>query len=150
MISWHHQVNAYKFEQTLGDSEGQGSLAQSMGSEKMGQKLATEKQYLNQYAIHLKLTQYCKSSVVLVAQLCPTLQLCGMSMEFSRQEYWSGLPFPSPGDLPDPENEPRSPALQADSLPSELPGNLKEKLKKKKFEINKEKNSISLTYGLVS
>ena len=44
------------------------------------------------------------------------------SMEFSRQEYWSGLPFPSLGDLPDPEIEPRSPALQADALPSEPPG----------------------------
>ena len=38
------------------------------------------------------------------------------SMEFSRQEYWSGLPFPSPGNLPDPGIEPRSPALQADAL----------------------------------
>ena len=45
------------------------------------------------------------------------------SMRFSRQEYWSGLPFPSPGNLPNPGNEPRSPALQADTLPSELPGN---------------------------
>ena len=44
------------------------------------------------------------------------------SMEFSRQEYWSGLPFPSPGDLPDPGIKPRSPALQADALPSEPPG----------------------------
>ena len=44
------------------------------------------------------------------------------SMGFSRQEYWSGLPFPSPGDLPDPGIEPRSPALQADSLPSEPAG----------------------------
>ena len=44
------------------------------------------------------------------------------SMEFSRQEYWSGLPFPSPGDLPNPGIEPRSPALQADALPSEPPG----------------------------
>ena len=43
-------------------------------------------------------------------------------MEFSRQEYWSGLPFPSPGDLPDPGIEPGSPALQVDSLPSEPPG----------------------------
>ena len=43
------------------------------------------------------------------------------STEFSRQEYWSGLPFPSPGDLPDPGIEPRSPALQADALLSELP-----------------------------
>ena len=41
------------------------------------------------------------------------------SMEFSRQEYWSGLPFPSPGDLPNPGIEPRSPALQTDALPSE-------------------------------
>ena len=41
---------------------------------------------------------------------------------FSRQEYWSRLPFPSPGDLPDPGIEPGSPALQADSLPSEPPG----------------------------
>ena len=44
------------------------------------------------------------------------------SMEFCRQEYWSGLPFPSPGDLPDPGIEPRSPALQADALPFEPPG----------------------------
>ena len=44
------------------------------------------------------------------------------SMEFSRQEYWSGLPFPSPGDLPNPGIEPRSPALQAEALPSEPPG----------------------------
>ena len=45
-----------------------------------------------------------------------------LSMEFSRQEYWSGLPFPSPEDLPDPGVKPRSPALQAASLPSEPPG----------------------------
>ena len=44
------------------------------------------------------------------------------SMGFSRQEYWSGLLFPSPGDLPDPGIEPRSPALQADALTSEPPG----------------------------
>ena len=42
-----------------------------------------------------------------------------LSMKFSRQEHWSGLPFPSPGELPDPGIEPRSLALQADSLPSE-------------------------------
>ena len=44
------------------------------------------------------------------------------SMGFSRQECWSGLPFPSPGDLPNPGIEPRSPALHADALPSEPPG----------------------------
>ena len=43
-------------------------------------------------------------------------------MGFSRPEYWSGLPFPSPGDLPKPGIEPGSPALQADSLPAEPPG----------------------------
>ena len=42
-----------------------------------------------------------------------------LSMGFSRQGYWSGLPFPSPEDLPDPGIEPRSPALQADASPSE-------------------------------
>ena len=45
------------------------------------------------------------------------------SMEFSGQEYWSGLPCPSPGDLPNPGIEPGSPALQADALQSEPPGN---------------------------
>ena len=45
-----------------------------------------------------------------------------LSMEFSRQEYWSGLPFPSPGDLPNPGIEHGSPTLQADSLPTGPPG----------------------------
>ena len=68
---------------------------------------------------------------VLVAQSCMTL--CNphgltvacqapLFMEFSRLEYWSDLPFPSPGDLPNPGTEPGSPALQADSLVSEPPG----------------------------
>ena len=45
-------------------------------------------------------------------------------MGFSRQEYWSGLPFPSPGDLPDPGVQPGFPTLQADALPSEPSGKL--------------------------
>ena len=45
-----------------------------------------------------------------------------LSMGFSRQEYWTGVPFSSPRDLPDPGIEPRSSALQVDSLPSEPPG----------------------------
>ena len=62
---------------------------------------------------------------VLVTQVC--LTLCDpldcncqapLSMGFSKQEYWSGLPVPSPGDLPDPGIEPGFPALQADSLQS--------------------------------
>ena len=55
--------------------------------------------------------------------------LASLSMEFSRQEYWSGLPFPSPGDLPDPGFEHRSLALQADSLLSEPPGKPKTTLR---------------------
>ena len=47
-----------------------------------------------------------------------------LSMRFSRQRYWSRFPFPSPGDLPNPGIEPRSPALQTDSLPTELQGKL--------------------------
>ena len=66
----------------------------------------------------------------LCAQLCPTLcdpmdcivHQAPLSMEFFRQEYWRELRFPSPGDLPDPGIKPRSPALQADALPSEPPG----------------------------
>ena len=58
-----------------------------------------------------------------------------VSMGFSRQEYWSGLPFSSPGDLSDPGIEPGSPALQVDALPSELlgrnPGVTSDKLKLK-------------------
>ena len=72
-----------------------------------------------------------KDCYCLVTQLCLTLcdpmeyspsGLVPLSMEFSRQEYWSGLPFPSPGDLPHPGIKPGSPALRGDSLPSEPPG----------------------------
>ena len=58
-------------------------------------------------------------------QSCPTLCDPVQSMEFSRPEYWSGYPFPSPGDLPNPGVAPRSPSLQADSLPAESPGKSK-------------------------
>ena len=57
-----------------------------------------------------------------------------LSMEFSRQEYWNGYPFPSPGDLPDPGIDPRSPALQADSLLSEPSGRPLLQMSCSKFE----------------
>ena len=79
---------------------------------------------------------------VLVTQSCLTLcnpwtaaHQAPLSMGFSRQGYWSGLPFLSPGKLPDPGIEPRSPALQADSLPTELPWKLPT------YTQNQEKNS---------
>ena len=68
-------------------------------------------------------------SSVLVTQLSPTLcnlmegsHQAPLSVGFSRQGYYSGLPFPSPGDLPNPGIKPRSPALQVDALPAEPQG----------------------------
>ena len=70
------------------------------------------------------------------------------SMGFSRQEYWSGLPFPSPGDLPDPGIEPRSPALQA-ALTSEPQGKpmaeSEEKLKSLLMKVKVESEKVGLT-----
>ena len=60
-------------------------------------------------------------------------------MGFSEQAYWSGFPFPSPGDLPDPGIKPRSPSLQADALTSEPPGRTQ----------GKEVLEVKLNYGLL-
>ena len=68
---------------------------------------------------------YCSAAVALVSNisdLWTVAHQAPQSMPFSRQEYWSGLPCPPPGDLPDPGIEPRSPVLQTDSLPSEPQG----------------------------
>ena len=64
------------------------------------------------------------SPVRLFATLWTVANQAPPSKGFSRQEYWHGLPFPSPGDLPHPGIKPRPSALQADSLPSEPPGKL--------------------------
>ena len=59
-------------------------------------------------------------AIIIIALVTIIIIIITLSMEFSRQEYWSGLPFPSPGDLPDPGMEPASlssPARQVDSLP---------------------------------
>ena len=58
------------------------------------------------------------SSVQLFAAPWTVAHQAPPSVGFSRQEYWTGLPFPSPGDLPDPEIEPGSPAFRADALTS--------------------------------
>ena len=92
----------------------------------------------NQYDVSKAIFSFKKNeSESEVAQSCPTLcdpmdiaHQVPPSMGFSRQEYWSGLPFPFPGDHPNPGSEPMSPALWADALLSEPPGN---PLKKKKL-----------------
>ena len=82
-------------------------------------------------------------AMCLVAQSCPNLcdpvdYRLSLSMGFSRQEYWSGLPCPPPGDLPNPGIKPRSPTLRADSSLTEPPGNPK----------NTEVGSLSLLQGI--
>ena len=69
------------------------------------------------------------------------------SMGFSRQECWSGLPFSSPGDLPDPGIEPGSPALQADALPSEPPGKSQNKIRVSNFPTIIQHSSGSPSYS---
>ena len=76
--------------------------------------------------IRIRVSVSVSRSVVSDFSATPWTVACQASlfMEFSRPEYWSGLPFPSSGDLPNPGIEPGSFALQADSLLSELPGKL--------------------------
>ena len=101
-------------------------------SERLALKHLTEGKWIHVYVWLSPFTEtittlsICNSG--LVTKLCLTLVTpwrgaCQalLSMGFSRQEYWSGLPFPSPGDLFDSGTEPASPALQAESLPSEPP-----------------------------
>ena len=103
-----------------------------MGSQRVGHKPATEQQQSYPACTCPTLFSSLSSPLgggCLVAKLCPTLVTpwtvapqAPLSMGFSRQEYWSGLPFPSPGDLPNPGIKPESPALQAESLLAELQG----------------------------
>ena len=80
------------------------------------------------------------SHVRLFETTCTAAYQALPSMGFSRQEYWSGLPFPSPGDLPNPGIKPGSPALQAEALPSEPPGKSPKLDKKYKKSIKKKKS----------
>ena len=103
-----------------------------MGSQTLRQDLATEQPPPPAFPTVSLLTRSRTNSHELslaqseseVAQSCPALCDPGrlQSMEFSRQEYWSGLSFPSPGDLPHPGFEPGSPTVQADAFPSKPPG----------------------------
>ena len=91
--------------------------------------VAAEREHVQDKAS--KQTKDAQTQAVLVARSCPTLatpwtvaRQAPLSMGFSRPECWSGLPFPSPGDLPDPGMEPESLASQAGSFPPEPPGQL--------------------------
>ena len=103
-----------------GESQGQGSLVschlwsrtESDTTEAMQQQQQQQQQ------------QQSLSHVLIFVTPWTAAHQAPLSMKFSMQEYWSGLPFPFPGDLPDPGLEPGSPALQEDSLLSEPPGKL--------------------------
>ena len=152
MVWWHHRLSGHEFEQTLGDSEGQGSLVcHSLWVSKSRTWLSdwtttnTDtnswnvcyifRSYISHnYQTHdkterifmtlvwldcFKVKVKSLSCVRLFATPWTVAHQAPPSMGFSRQEYWSGLPFPSPGDLPNPGIEPRSCALQEDALTSE-------------------------------
>ena len=88
-------------------------------------KVLDVKKYQSNYEskiIERKKVCWSLSHVRLFATPCAVAHQASLSMEFSRQEYWSGLPFLSPGDLPDPGIKTGCPALQADSSLSEPPG----------------------------
>ena len=79
--------------------------------------------YMNKTALQICRVKWQSLSRVQLSETLWTVACqVPLSMGFSRQEQWSGLPFPSPGDIPNPGTEPTSPTLQADSLPSETPG----------------------------
>ena len=147
MAGWHHQCDEHEFEQALGAGDGQGGLLccspwsckELDMTEGLNWLTDLEKGFsgerqANLFPISLRIFHSLLRSIQSkmnkrkkwseVAQLCLTLcdpmdcSLPGCSVHgFSRQEYWSGLPFPSPGNLLNPEIEPASPALQADALP---------------------------------
>ena len=100
---------------------GRPGMLQSMRSQRVGHSWVTELYWI-QYKNHLAICPNSKFQVLKWNSLSHVWLFATpgtiKSMEFSRLEYWSGWPFPSPGYLPNPGIEPRSPALQADSLPA--------------------------------
>ena len=121
MVGWHHPFNGHELGQTPRDGEGQGSLVCcspcSLKESDMTWQLNSNNKMaqLVEFEAHgFWVMERKKESE---SQSCPTLcnpmdcSLPGSSMGFSRQEYWSGLPFPSPEDLLDPVIKPGSPAL---------------------------------------
>ena len=140
MAGWHHWLDGHEFEWTLGDGDRQGGLA---WCDSWGCKESDETEWLNWTELILIMRQHMQKSPFLkpwiflplkglwwwwclVAKSCLTLATpwtvaCQAPLPRGFF-YWSGLPFPSPGNLPKPGIEPGCSALQADSLPTELWG----------------------------
>ena len=123
MVGWHHWLDGHKFEQAPGVGEGQGNLAYcSHGVTKSRTRLSDWRELkrilcsdLRQWITNLYTYESERVSRTLGDPMdCspPDSSIHGIL----QTKHWSGLPFPSPGDLPDPGINPRSPALQADSL----------------------------------
>ena len=92
-------------------------MLQSTGWQRVGHDRVTEK-----FSIELKVKVNSLSRAQLFVTPWTVAPQAPLSMGFSRQEYWSGLPFPSPGDLPEPGIKPSSPSFEAGALTSEPPG----------------------------
>ena len=143
MLWWYHCLNGHEFQQAPGDGEGQGSLAccSLWGQKELDLQLNNNnivhvntkpgtsslvftllyvftKLVWDQAAWKVRVESYSLNHVWFFLTPWTVDWLAPLSMEFSRQEYWSKLPFPSPGDLPYPGIKPRSPALQGNSLPT--------------------------------
>ena len=122
-LATHFSIHAWRIPWT----EEPGGL-QPKGSQRVGHDGATNTLASVKYIWEktIRMDQFSSvqslSRVWLFAIPWTVTHQAPLSMEFSRHEYWSGLPFPSPVDLPDPGNKPVSPTLQADSLTSEPPG----------------------------
>ena len=116
IVGWHHWLDGHESEQAPGVGDGQGSLA---CCSPWGHKESDTTEQLNwTELIYVYVLSHFSSIWLLVIPWTVACQ-APLSLGFCRQEYWSGLPCPPPGDLPDPGMEPASsaaPALQADSL----------------------------------
>ena len=149
IVGWHHQLNGHEFGWTLAVGDGWGGLVywgswgckESDTTERLNwtelnsqntastpslcSPLWTLDEMLDLFILHeRKVKVKVKSLSHVRLFVTPWTVACQdpPSMELSRQQYWSGLPFLSPGDLPNPGIEPGSPTLQADALLSEPPG----------------------------